>query len=61
MTKNVILSEIKAPLSKGEVVGKIEIYKDGIIYDTIDVIASEEVMKADYGDNLRKTAENWAL
>ena len=61
VTKNVILSELKAPLSKGEVVGKIEIYKDGIIYDTIDVIASEDVMKADYGDNLRKTAENWAL
>lgn len=61
VTTSVILNDLKAPLSKGEVVGKIEIYKDGIIYDTVAVVASEDVLKADYGDNLRKTAENWAL
>ena len=61
VTTSVILNDLKAPLSKGEVVGKIEIYKDGIIYDTVAVVASEDVLKADYADNLRKTAENWAL
>lgn len=61
VTQNVILNELKAPLLKGDIVGKIEIYKDGVIYDTIDLLASEDVLKAGFGDNLKKTAENWAL
>lgn len=61
VTINVILDELKAPLCKGDRVGIIEIYKDGIIFDTVNLVASEDVLKADFGDNFRKIAENWAL
>lgn len=58
---NVISFPAKAPLSKGQTVGKIEIYKDGIIYDTVDVISGEDIKKAGFGDNFKNIAENWAI
>ncbi len=61
ITRNVIFDEVKAPVAKGECVGRIEVYKDGIIYDTVKLVAAEEVLKADFGDNLRKVAKDWAI
>ena len=61
ITRNVVFNEVKAPIAKGECVGRIEVYKDGIIYDTVNLIAAEEVLKADFGDNLRKVAKDWLI
>lgn len=61
ITRNVVFNEVKAPVAKGECVGRIEVYKDGIIYDTVNLVAAEEVLKADFGDNLRKVAKDWAI
>ena len=58
---NVISCPVKAPIAKGQVIGKIEIYKDGIIYDTVDAVSGEDIKKAGFGDNFQNVAENWAI
>ena len=59
--RNVIAFDIKAPVKKGDTVGKIEIYKDGVLYDTVDLLASEDADKAKYGDFFKKVARGWTL
>lgn len=59
--RNVIAYDIKAPVQKGDVVGKIEIYKDGILYDTVDLVAAEDADKANYVDFFKKVAQGWTL
>lgn len=58
---NVIPNELKAPLKKGDVVGKVEVYKDSVLYDTVDLVASEDAEKAGYGDNFKEIARRWAI
>lgn len=59
ITFNVILNTVKAPVSKGDGVGQIEVYKNGVIYDTVNLISAEDAPKANYMDNLGKIADNW--
>ena len=59
--RNIIAYDIKAPVKKGDVVGKIEIYKDGVLYDTVNLLASEDAEKASYGDNFKNVARDWAI
>lgn len=61
VTFNFIAYDLKAPLAKGGVVGKAEVYKNGVICDTVNLVAAEEVAKAGYGDYFRKVAENWPV
>ena len=59
--RNYIYYELKAPVKTGDVVGKVEVYKDGILYDTVDLIAAEDAEKATYGDFIKKVARDWTL
>lgn len=59
--RNVIAYDIKAPVKKGDTVGKIEVYKDGLLYDTVDLIAAEDAERATYGDFFKKVAKDWTL
>lgn len=61
ITRNVVLFDVCAPVQKNDVVGKIEIYKNGIISDTVDVVAAENAEKSSFGDNFKKIARNWNL
>lgn len=61
ITRNVIAYEIKAPIKKGDVVGKIEVYKDGILCDTVDLVAAEDADRATYGDFFKQVARGWTL
>ncbi len=58
---NVICNPVKAPVAKGQAVGKIEIYKDGVIYETVNAISGEDVKKAGFGDNFKNISEQWAI
>lgn len=60
ITRNVVLNSVKAPIAKGDCVGYVEIYKDGIICDKVNLVAAEEVSKRNYGDNLKKVAGDWS-
>ncbi|MCM1438018.1 MAG: D-alanyl-D-alanine carboxypeptidase [Roseburia sp.] len=59
--RNVIAYGIKAPVKKGDAVGKVEVYKDGILCDTVELIAAEDAERATYGDFLKKVANGWTL
>ncbi len=61
ITRNVIAYDIKAPIKKGDVVGKIEVYKDGILCDTVDLVAAEDADRATYGDFFKQVARGWTL
>ncbi len=52
---------MKAPVAVNQVVGEIEVYKDGILCDTVNVVAAENVDKAGYGDYLKQNASQWAI
>ena len=58
---NVIPYDVKAPVAKGQCVGTIEIYKDGVLYETINAVSAEDVKKAGFGDNFRNISGNWAI
>lgn len=59
--RNIIAYDIKAPVKKGDTVGKIEVYKNGILCDTVNLVAAEDADKATYGDFFKKVARGWTL
>ncbi len=61
ITQKLIVGVIKAPISEGDVLGRIEVYKNGIICDKVNVVASESVECASYGDYIRDVARDWAM
>lgn len=61
ITFNVTADFVEAPVCKGQSVGTIEIYKNGILYETVNAVAAEDVMKAKFGDNFRNISEKWAM
>ena len=52
---------MKAPVAANQVVGEIEVYKDGVLVDTVNVVAAENVEKAGFGDYFRQNASQWAI
>lgn len=52
---------VRAPVSKGQVVGRIEVYKDGVLYKTVEVISAEDVKKASCLDRLKWVSDGWSL
>lgn len=61
ITFNTSISVVKAPVKKGDKVGQIEVYKNGVICDTVNLVAAEDALKANYADNLKKIAGNWCM
>ncbi len=53
------LHKVKAPLQKGETVGELVVYKDGVETDRIRLLAGEEVKVASVMDRLKKIARKW--
>ena len=58
---NVIPNQVKAPVVKGQNVGTIEIYKDGVLYETVAVVSAEDIKKAGFGDNFKNISGEWAI
>lgn len=58
---NVITYNVKAPLAEGSVVGEIEVYKDGVMADKVNIVAAESVDKANFGDYFKNNAAQWAI
>ncbi len=61
VTHNIIAYDVKAPVQKGQNVGKIEVYKDGVLYDTVNVVSADDVQKAGFGDYFKDISGNWAI
>lgn len=50
---------VKAPVKKGDVVGEIVIFKNGVEIGTVNIVSDTEVLKSSYLDNLGNVIKNW--
>ncbi len=56
-----IANSVKAPVSKGQIVGKLLIVKDGVIVGQVDAISADSVARQNYGDIIGKIVKDWAI
>lgn len=56
-----VADDVKAPVAENDVVGYIEIYRDNVLVDKVNVVAAERVEKANFIDYFRQNAAEWAL
>ncbi len=61
VTYEIIADKVKAPVEKGQTVGRIEVYKDGLLCDTVNVVSAEEIKKANFGDYFKDISKEWAI
>jgi D-alanyl-D-alanine carboxypeptidase (penicillin-binding protein 5/6) len=59
ITFNTIYNQLTAPISAQTVTGTVEVYKDGILCDTVNLLASENADRALYADYLKLIAKDW--
>ncbi len=58
-TIEVTYNALRAPISKGEEIGKTYIFKDGVEVDCVPLVASESVEKATFWDRIKDIAMEW--
>ncbi len=58
-TETVMQAGLKAPLKKGDRVGEIILFKDGVEYSRTDLILNTDVNKISFGEAFDKVSENW--
>ncbi len=58
-TETVFCDRLKAPVKKGDKVGVIEVYKDGVMIDEVPLVANETVKKSNIFDRFRDVANGW--
>ena len=51
--------KLKAPIKKGEKIGELYVYTNGVQTDKVDLLAFENVGKATVWDNLQEIAQDW--
>ena len=49
-----IFEDISAPISKGDKVGRVDIYRDGQLISTADVVATEDIARISFGEVLMR-------
>lgn len=55
MTQKInIFEDISAPISKGDKVGRVDIYRDGQLISTVDVVATEDISRISFGEVLMR-------
>lgn len=52
---------IKAPINKGDKIGVINVFENGIEIASVNVLAGESVLEKTYFDVIRDIGKNWAL
>lgn len=54
-------TNLKAPISKGDVVGELVVYENGIEVTSVNLISLDAVKKANYFDNVKNIIEDMGL
>lgn len=54
-------SKVVAPIKAGEIIGKLEIYKNNFLIGEVNVISMESVEKERYFDVITKIIKNWQI
>ena len=52
---------INAPIKKGDTVGEIIVYKDGVMIDRVAVLANENIEKSSLFDRFKDVAKDWTF
>lgn len=55
-----VANSVKAPVKVGDVLGKAHLVKDGVVVDSVNVVALESVDSRTFFDVIGDIAENWA-
>lgn len=55
-----VAQSVKAPIKEGEVLGKAHLVKDGVVVDSVNIVAIESVEGRSYFDSIGEIAKNWA-
>lgn len=58
-TTELCVRSLKAPIDKGEIVGQVILFKNGVEYDRVNVLAGERIEQADFFDCLKEVARGW--
>ncbi len=58
-TQMIYENNLKAPLKKGDKIGEIILFKDGVEYSRTNLTLREDVLKLSFKDALDKVAQNW--
>ncbi|MBQ2713224.1 MAG: D-alanyl-D-alanine carboxypeptidase [Clostridia bacterium] len=53
--------KVKAPVNKGDRIGRALIYKEGVVVEEIEILADECIDPMDFGDIFALVIENWNL
>ena len=53
------LNKVSAPVKKGQKVGEITVYKNGVEVGKVDLVSSKDVKKLNYFGNILKILEAW--
>ncbi len=53
--KRIIWNDVKAPIPKGTVLGKVQISKEGRVVTNLELVANEAIEKATFWSNMKKT------
>ena len=53
------ISRVKAPIEKGERIGQIILFKDGVEIERVNLLSMDAVKEASVMDRLKKIARNW--
>ena len=59
VTTELFFDKVKAPVEKGQKVGEIVLYKDGVETDRVELIAMDAVRKANILDYIQEIARKW--
>ena len=51
----------KAPIKKGDVLGKLSVFKNGLEVCSSNIVSCEEINKRDYFDVINKIILNWSI
>ena len=54
-------NKIKAPIKKGDVVGKTYITKNGVVVAEINIVSKENLSKQTYKDSFNKVIDNFSI
>lgn len=55
------IEKLKAPINKGDIVGRIVIFENNIEIDSVNVLSNENISQKTYFDYIDNIIENWAL
>ncbi len=55
------LDKVKAPVKKGEIIGKLIVYENNVEINSVNVIANEDILEATFFDVINDIINDWPI